>query len=56
VSFNGKMRFTLELPAEMPSADIEKEVFAAEESAKWLEGKSPKKIIVVHKKIINVVV
>ena len=56
VSFNGKMRFTMEFPADMPSAEIEKAVLAAEESAKWLEGRSPKKIIVVHKKIINVVV
>ena len=56
VSFNGKMRFTMELPADMPSADIEKAVLEAEESAKWLEGKTPKKIIVVHKKIVNIVV
>ncbi|MEI8005188.1 MAG: leucine--tRNA ligase [Bacteroidota bacterium] len=56
VSFNGKMRFTMELPADMPSAEIEKAVLAASESAKWLEGKTPKKIIVVNKKIVNVVV
>ena len=56
VSFNGKMRFTMEFPADMPSADIEKAVLAAEESAKWLEGKTPKKIIVVNRKIVNVVV
>jgi leucyl-tRNA synthetase len=56
VSFNGKMRFQLELPAEMQSGDIEKAVLAAGESSKWLEGKTPKKIIVVHKKIINIVV
>jgi leucyl-tRNA synthetase len=56
VSFNGKMRFQLELPADMPAEEVQKAVLAAEESAKWLESKSPKKIIVVHKKIINVVV
>jgi leucyl-tRNA synthetase len=56
VSFNGKMRFTMELPVDMPSADIEKAVLAAEESAKWLEGKNPRKVIVVPKKIVNVVV
>jgi leucyl-tRNA synthetase len=50
------MRFQLELPAEMQSGDIEKAVLAAGESSKWLEGKTPKKIIVVHKKIINIVV
>ncbi len=55
VSFNGKMRFTMELPADMPSAEIEKAVLEAEESAKWLEGKTPKKIIVVNRKIVNIV-
>ena len=56
VSFNGKMRFLLELPVEMQVEEVQKAVLAAEESLKWLESKSPKKIIVVHKKIINVVV
>ncbi len=56
VSFNGKMRFMLELPADMSKEDIEKEVLANEQSQKYLEGKAPKKIIVVPKKIVNVVV
>ena len=56
VSFNGKMRFQLELPVDMGAGEVEKAVLAAEESAKWLEGKTPKKIIVVNKKIVNVVV
>ena len=56
VSFNGKMRFQLELPVEMPAEEVQKAVLNAGESVKWLEGKSPKKIIVVYKKIINVVV
>ena len=56
VSFNGKMRFLLELPVEMQAGEVQKAALAAEESAKWLEGRNPKKIIVVHKKIINVVV
>ncbi len=56
VSFNGKMRFQLELPVGMQADDVQKAVLEAEESAKWLEGKVPKKIIVVHKKIINIVV
>ncbi|MCO6500990.1 MAG: leucine--tRNA ligase [Vicingus serpentipes] len=56
VSFNGKMRFMLELPVEMGKEDIEKEVLANEQTAKYLDGKSPKKVIVVPKKIVNVVV
>ncbi|MBK6965591.1 MAG: leucine--tRNA ligase [Bacteroidales bacterium] len=56
VSFNGKMRFTLELPLGMPVPEIEKAALGAPESAKWLEGKTPKKVIVVPGKIVNVVV
>lgn len=56
VSFNGKMRFTLDLPANMGPADVEKVVMANEQTAKYLEGKTPKKVIVVPKKIVNVVV
>ncbi|MEW6135232.1 MAG: leucine--tRNA ligase [Bacteroidota bacterium] len=55
VSFNGKMRFTMAVPVDMPSDEIEKEVLAHEKTQKYLEGKSPKKIIVVPKKIINIV-
>ena len=56
VSFNGKMRFKLELPTNMSKEDIEKAVLEAEASQKWLDGKSPKKMIVVPGKIVNVVV
>jgi leucyl-tRNA synthetase len=56
VSFNGKMRFKLELPLDMEKADIEKQVLAHEDAQKWLEGKEPKKVIVVPKKIVNVVI
>lgn len=56
ISFNGKMRFKLEFPLHMDKAEIEKEVLAHEDSQKWLEGKEPKKIIVVPKKIVNIVV
>lgn len=55
VSFNGKMRFKLELPVSQSAEEIEKIVLSAPESAKWLENKTPKKIIVVPGKIINVV-
>jgi leucyl-tRNA synthetase len=56
VSFNGKMRFMLELPLDMGKDEIEKTVLAHENSQKWLEGKTPKKVIVVPGKIVNVVV
>lgn len=56
VSFNGKMRFKYELPLDLTPADVEKEVMAHELTMKYLEGKAPKKVIVVPGKIVNVVV
>ena len=56
ISFNGKTRFSLELPADMSREDVEKAVLENEGATKWLEGKTPKKIIVVPKKIVNVVI
>jgi leucyl-tRNA synthetase len=56
VSFNGKMRFKLELPVDMDKAEIEKAVLNAQEAQRWLEGKTVRKIIVVPKRIVNVVV
>jgi leucyl-tRNA synthetase len=56
VSFNGKLRFTLELPLGIPVPEIEKAAIAAPEAVKWLDGKTPKKVIVVPGKIVNVVV
>ena len=56
VSFNGKMRFKIDLPAHLTMEEIEKAALANEQSQKWLEGKIPKKVIVVPKKIVNVVV
>jgi len=56
VSFNGKVRFKIEMPVGKPSAEIEKEVLAHEISQRWLEGKTPKKVIVVPNKIVNVVI
>tara|TARA_Y100000589_G_scaffold132495_1_gene126332 strand:- start:4685 stop:7651 length:2967 start_codon:yes stop_codon:yes gene_type:complete len=55
VMINGKMRFTVELPLDMSKEAIEKEVLAMEQAQKWTEGKSPKKVIVVPKKIVNIV-
>ena len=56
VSFNGKMRFQLELSLTLTIPEIEKAALAAPESEKWLQGNPPKKIIVVPKKIINIVI
>lgn len=56
VSFNGKMRFKLTMPKDTPAKEIESAVLAAPEAQRWLEGKAPKKIIVVPNKIVNVVV
>lgn len=56
VSFNGKTRFKIELPADSTKEAVEAAVLAAPEAAKWLEGKPPKRIIVVPGKIVNVVI
>lgn len=56
VSFNGKVRFNIELPADMSKEDVEQAALTAPEAARWLEGKSPKKVIVVPGRIVNVVV
>lgn len=56
VSFNGKTRFMLELPADTTVQEVEKAALSAPEAQKWLEGKTPKKVIVVPRKIVNVVV
>ena len=55
VSFNGKKRFILELPVNISKEEIEKEVQKNEKTLKYLEGKKPKKTIVVLGKIVNIV-
>lgn len=55
ISFNGKARFTIEFAADATNDEIEKTVLAHANSAKWMEGKTPKKIIIVPKKIVNIV-
>ncbi|MTK54399.1 leucine--tRNA ligase [Paludibacter sp.] len=55
ISFNGKVRYQMQLPADMPAAEVEAIVMKEEQSQKWLEGKTPKKVIVVPKKIVNIV-
>ena len=56
ISVNGKMRVKLNFGLDMSKEDIEREVLANESVQKWTEGKPPKKVIVVHKRIVNVVV
>ena len=56
VQFNGKVRFTLELPADMQKDEIERTALSAPESAKYLEGMQVVKTIVVPGRIINIVI
>ena len=55
VSFNGKVRFKRAFPTDMPIAEIEQAILADPQTAEQLQGKAPKKIIVVPNRIINVV-
>lgn len=55
ISFNGKMRFTLELPLDLTKEEIEKRVLGHEKTQHQLEGRNPKKVIVVPGKIVNIV-
>ncbi|MCR5550074.1 MAG: leucine--tRNA ligase [Bacteroidales bacterium] len=55
VSFNGKMRVKLSFPVNYTQKEIEPILLANADVQKWLDGKQPKKIIVVPKRIINIV-
>jgi leucyl-tRNA synthetase len=55
ISFNGKMRFTLELPLDLSKEEIEKTVLEHEKTITQLEGRTPKKVIIVPGKIVNIV-
>ncbi len=55
ISINGKVRTTLAFPVATPPAEVEAAVLANEIVQKWLDGKAPKKVIVVPKRIVNVV-
>lgn len=56
VSVNGKLRFQIELPVAMDPQTVEAVVLADERMTKWLEGSAPKKVIVVPKRIVNIVI
>ncbi len=55
VSFNGKVRFTVEVPADTPREEVQRVALSHEGAARWLDGKEPKKVIVVPGRIVNVV-
>jgi leucyl-tRNA synthetase len=55
ISFNGKMRFMLDLPLSLSKDEIEAAVMANEKTQHYLEGRTPKKVIVVPGKIVNIV-
>jgi leucyl-tRNA synthetase len=55
VSFNGKMRYKATLELSLTSDEVKDLILAKPETQKWLEGKTPKKVIVVHGKIVNIV-
>ena len=56
VLFKGRPRYNIEVPAGTDAAEVERLALAHEGAAKWLEGKAPKKVIVVPNKIVNVVI
>ena len=56
ISFNGKVRFMIELPADMGKDEVEKIAMANEQTIKQLDGATPKKVIVVQGKIVNIVI
>lgn len=55
VAFNGKVRFDIEFPADITPKEVEDAVLNHPSSQKWLEGKTPKKVVFVPKKMINIV-
>ncbi|MBR7168357.1 MAG: class I tRNA ligase family protein, partial [Bacteroidales bacterium] len=56
VSFYGKARFNMEVASGTSHEDVEKMALEHESSARWMEGKTPKKVIVVPNKIVNIVI
>ena len=55
VSFNGKVRFKLTLPADMPTDEVEKIARENENTLKQMDGREIRKVIVVPRRIINIV-
>jgi leucyl-tRNA synthetase len=55
ISFGGKVRLKLTFPADMPAAEVQTATLANPDVQKWMEGKEPKKVIVVPGRIVNIV-
>jgi leucyl-tRNA synthetase len=55
ISFGGKVRLKLTFPADMPAAEVQAATLANAEVQKWMDGKEPKKVIVVPGRIVNIV-
>ena len=55
VSFNGKVRFNLQFAADATNDEIERTVLASESAQKYIDGKTIRKVIIVPKKIVNIV-
>ena len=56
VSFNGKTRFFIDAPADAPKEDVERIALGDSAAQRWLDGKEPRKVIVVPGKIVNIVI
>ena len=56
VSFNGKMRFKVQLSSNLSKSEIELEIMKYEKTIQYLDGRSPKNVIVVPNKIVNIVI
>ena len=56
IAFNGKRRFEMQFAADADQQTIQNAVLADERSAKYLEGKQPKKVIIVPKRMVNLVI
>ena len=56
ISINGKVRTKMNFSLETSKEDIEQQVLADETVQRWTEGKTPKRVIVVTKRIVNIVI
>lgn len=56
IQINGKLRASIELPADITAADAEKAALALDQVQKWMEGKAPRKVVFVQGRMINVVI
>jgi len=55
IAFNGKVRFDMEFAADATQQEVEKAVLSSESAQKWIEDKTPRKVIFVPKKMVNIV-